>query len=107
MIKALILMNLVFFTFEIDHCFEVETACKKCISGYKLVNSPYGAYCQKEEDFNRESGNIDHCLYSYGGHCYTCEKGMLQQQMEDAKRILSIVLYLMVIHVLNVKAIIN
>ena len=75
MIKALILMNLVFFTFEIDHCFEVETSCKKCISGYKLVNSRYGAYCEKEEDFNRESGNIDHCLYSYGGHCYACEKG--------------------------------
>lgn len=35
------------------------------------------------------------------------KKGMLQQQMEDAKRILSIVLHLMVIHVLNAKAIIN
>ena len=79
MLNALILMNLVFFTFEVDHCFDLETVCTKCISGYKLVNSPYGASCQKEEEFNNYNrDNIAHCLYSGNGQCQECEKGFAE-----------------------------
>ena len=74
MIKALILMNLVFFSFEIDHCLEVVPRCKKCITGYKLYDSLYDKYCQKEEDsYNYD--NIEHCLYSSGNTCYNCQSG--------------------------------
>ena len=74
MIKALILMNLVFFSFEIDHCLEVVPSCKKCITGYILFDSIDAKYCQKEEDsYNYD--NIEHCLYSSGNTCYNCQSG--------------------------------
>ena len=74
MIKALILISLIFFSFELDHCDYVVKTCKKCIDGYKFYNSIYGPYCEKEED-SSNSGNIEHCLFSNGNECNSCEKG--------------------------------
>ena len=74
MIKALILISLIFFSFELDHCDYVVKTCKKCIDGYKFYNSIYGPYCEKEED-SSNSGNIEHCLFSNDNKCNSCEKG--------------------------------
>ena len=73
MIKTFIFISLIFFSFEIDHCFEAYNICKKCISGYKLYNSNYGSYCMKEEDsYINETA---HCLDFHNNQCQQCEKG--------------------------------
>ena len=73
MIKTFIFISLIFFSFEIDHCFEAYNICKKCITGYKLYNSNYGSYCVKEDD--SYINETIHCIYFQNNQCYECEKG--------------------------------
>ena len=69
MIKVLIFISLVFFTFEIDHCEDVDAICKKCMDGYRLIWS----YCSQQD----LTSTIEHCIYgnSYNNRCNFCEKG--------------------------------
>ena len=71
MIKVLIFISLVFFTFEIDHCEDVDAICKRCMDGYRLIWS----YCSPQDLI--ETPNIEHCIYgdSYNNICYICEEG--------------------------------
>ena len=77
MINALILMNLIFFSFEIKRCDEVVPVCQKCITGYKILiyKKVDKRVCKQEDSFNI---GIEHCTYldyTDESKCQECEMG--------------------------------
>ena len=77
MINALILMNLIFFSFEIKRCDEVVPVCQKCITGYKMLiyKKVDKRVCKQEDSFNI---GIEHCTYldyTDESKCQECEMG--------------------------------
>lgn len=80
MLKYLLLLNFITFSFQIDNCWRTEKICKSCKSGYTLI-APYDYWtlCQKNELTYLGEANDPCLVYSDSAktYCQFCKKGYL------------------------------
>ena len=88
MLKYLLLLNFITFSFQMDNCWETDKICKSCKSGYTLIAlDDDKAWCEKTESLYLGEAN-DPCLV-YGEptkkYCLYCKKGYLMDNNDGNK----------------------
>lgn len=88
MLKYLLLLNFITFSFQMDNCWETDKICKSCKSGYTLIAlDDYNAWCEKTESLYLGEANDPCLVYSEPTkkYCLYCKKGYLMDYDDNNK----------------------